>query len=84
MVWKYMREHTLPCGDVIKYAHVADSHAAHERAVRHCHISVHIHGHAEMGEADESGQQKNRNAEREDDVSSFLLRVIHYVKYTKN
>ena len=54
MVWKYMREDALPCGDVVKYAHVADSHAVHEWAIRHCHISIRIDGHAEMGEAEKA------------------------------
>ena len=67
MLREYVREHALPCGDVIKQAHIADSHAAHERAVRHCHVSIHIHGHAERGEAEESGQQKSRDAERKED-----------------
>ena len=84
MAWKYMREYALPCRDVIENVHIAYSHAAHEWAVRHCHVSIYIHGHAERGEAEKAGEQKNRDAERKDDVGSFLLRVVHYVKYTKN
>ena len=54
MVWKYMREHVLPCGDMIEDIHIAYGHAVHEWAIGHHHISIHIHVHAEAGKAEKA------------------------------
>ena len=58
LLLKYMRKHALPCGDMIKKTHVAHGHPDHEWAIGHSHISLHIHGHAEMRETEKSGKQK--------------------------